>query len=84
MFDIAKAMEDAGLGSSSDFLNVFQTHLELISDLAPHTKSLEGYLFPNTYQFTRTQSRIDMAAAMVHQFRQVAGQIGLVAPPIQI
>jgi UPF0755 protein len=81
MFDIAKAMEDAGLGSSAEFLNVFQTHLELISDLTPKAKSLEGYLFPNTYQFTRTQSRVDMAAAMVHQFRQVAGQIGLVATP---
>ena len=50
---------------------------ELISDLAPEAKSLEGYLFPNTYEFTRTQSMRDIAAAMVRQFRQVAAQIGL-------
>jgi UPF0755 protein len=77
MFDIAKAMEDAGLGSAADFLHIAETRTQLISDLAPDAKSLEGYLFPNTYQFTRTQSLEEMAATMIHQFRQVAQQIGL-------
>jgi len=77
MFEIAKAIEDAGLGSAADFLHVAETQTQLISDLAPQAKSLEGYLFPNTYQFTRTQSLADMAAAMVHQFRLVAQQIGV-------
>lgn len=77
MFDIAKAMEEAGLGSAQEFLKIAQTRTDLIADLAPEAKSLEGYLFPNTYQFTRTQSRQEMVGAMVHQFRQVAQQIGL-------
>jgi UPF0755 protein len=77
MFDIAKAMEEAGLGPAQDFLHIAQTQTELISDLAPQAKSLEGYLFPNTYEFTRTQSLEEMVAQMVHQFRQVAQQIGL-------
>ena len=77
MFDIAKAIEDAGLGSAADFLHIAETQTQLVSDIAPEAKSLEGYLFPNTYQFTRTQSLADMAAAMVHEFRQVAQQIGL-------
>jgi UPF0755 protein len=77
MFDIAKAMEDAGLGSAADFLRLAETQTQLISELAPDAKSLEGYLFPNTYQFTRTQSQEEMLATMVHQFRQVAQQIGL-------
>jgi UPF0755 protein len=77
MFDIAKAMEDAGLGSAADFLHIAETQTQLISDLAPEATSLEGYLFPNTYQFTRTESLEEMAAAMVHQFRQVAQQIAL-------
>ncbi len=79
IFDIAKAMEDAGLGPAADFLQVAETQIQLISDLAPDAKSLEGYLFPNTYQFTRTQSLEEMAGEMVHQFRQVAQQIGLTA-----
>ncbi len=77
MFDIAKAMEDAGLGPAQDFLHIAETQTHLIADLAPQAKSLEGYLFPNTYEFTRTQSPEEMMAQMVHQFRQVAQQIGL-------
>jgi UPF0755 protein len=77
MFDIAKAMQDAGLGSAQDFLQIARTQTALIADLAPEAKSLDGYLFPNTYQFTRTQSLEEMTAEMVHQFRQVAQQIGL-------
>ncbi len=77
IFDIAKAIEDAGLGSAENFLHIAETQTQLIADLAPEAKSLEGYLFPNTYQFTRTQSQQDMAAAMVHQFRTVAQEIGL-------
>lgn len=79
MFDIAQAVQDAGLGSRQEFLAVAKSNTELISDLAPDAKSLEGYLFPNTYEFTRTQSMKEIAAAMVRQFRQVAEQIGLTA-----
>jgi UPF0755 protein len=79
MFDIAQAIQDGGLGSSQEFLAVAQSNVELISDLAPDAKSLEGYLFPNTYEFTRTQSMKDIAAEMVKQFRQVAEQVGLTA-----
>jgi UPF0755 protein len=77
MFDIAQAIQDAGLGSSQEFLDVARSNVALISDLAPDAKTLEGYLFPNTYEFTRTQSMKDIAAAMVRQFRQVAEQAGL-------
>jgi UPF0755 protein len=77
MFDIAAAIQDAGLGSSQDFLNVATSGTALISDLDPDAKTLEGYLFPNTYEFTRTQTMQEMAAAMVKQFRQVTREIGL-------
>jgi UPF0755 protein len=80
MFDIARAVEAAGLGPAEDFLKVAQSDTALIADLAPSAPSLEGYLFPDTYQFSRMQTMQDMAAAMVRQFRQVAGQIGLVQP----
>ncbi len=76
MFDIAQAIQDAGLGKREAFLAITSSP-ELIADLAPGAKSLEGYLFPNTYQFTRTQSLPEMAAAMVKEFRQVARTIGL-------
>jgi peptidoglycan lytic transglycosylase G len=77
MFDIAQLMEDAGLGSKQEFLKAVQSQAGLIHDLDPEARSLEGYLFPNTYQFTRTQSMQDMVAIMVKEFRQIAQQIGL-------
>ena len=82
MFDIAQAIQDAGLGSSEEFLKVAASDTSLIADLAPDAKSLEGYLFPNTYEFSRMQTMQDMAAAMVKQFRQVAREIGLM-PELQ-
>ncbi|PYV94350.1 MAG: endolytic transglycosylase MltG [Acidobacteria bacterium] len=77
IFDIAQAMQDAGLATPQEFLNAAQSNTSLISDLAPEAKSLEGFLFPETYQFTRTQTLQEMIAAMVKQFRQVAAEIGL-------
>jgi UPF0755 protein len=77
MFDIAAAIESAGLGQATDFVKVATGDTALIADLAPQASSLEGYLFPNTYNFTRTQSMHDMAAEMVKQFRRVASELGL-------
>jgi peptidoglycan lytic transglycosylase G len=62
LFDIAAAIESAGLGQASDFVKIATADTSLIADLAPQATSLEGYLFPNTYNFTRTQSMHDMAA----------------------
>lgn len=80
MFDIARAVEAAGLGPAEDFLKVAQSDTSLIADLARGAPSLEGYLFPDTYQFSRMLTMQEMAAAMVKQFRQVARQIGLISP----
>jgi len=81
MFDIARAVEAAGLGPAADFLKEAQSDTALIADIAPGAQSLEGYLFPDTYEFSRMMTMHDMAAAMVKQFRQVARQIGLTPVP---
>ncbi len=80
MFDIARAIEAAGLGPAEDFLKVAQSDTALIADIAPNARSLEGYLFPETYQFTRLMTMDEMAFAMVCQFHKVARQIGLIPP----
>lgn len=77
IFDIAAAVEEAGLGRREDFLQVARTETALVRDIDPQAQSLEGYLFPDTYHFTRTQSLRDMAAVMVHRFRQAARDVGL-------
>jgi len=82
MFDIARAVEEAGLGSAEDFLKEVQSDTALIADLDPTAKSLEGYLFPETYEFSRLMTMQYMAAAMVKQFRMVASQVGVLPSPL--
>ena len=77
IFDIAQAVQDAGLGPGEEFLSLAKSGVHLIRDLDPQARSLEGYLFPDTYQFTRAQSLQDVLAVMVKRFRQEASAIGL-------
>jgi UPF0755 protein len=81
IYDIAAAVEQAGLGPATDFITAAQGDLFLLGDIDPAAKSLEGYLFPDTYEFTRIDSAHDMAAAMVRRFRQEAQKIGLLGNP---
>ena len=77
MFEVAQVLEAEGLGSSQEFLKTARSQRALIADLDPNAKSLEGYLFPDTYRFMRTQSLEDIAGAMVRRFRQEARALGL-------
>src|SRR6266568_2582705 len=79
MFEIAAAVEAAGLGKKEDFLDVATHDLGLVRALDPQARSLEGYLFPDTYLFTRTMSMREMAAAMVRRFQKESQALG--APP---
>jgi len=77
LYEIAAVVEQAGLGPASDFIAEAKSGVALIKDLDPKATSLEGYLFPDTYQFTRIDTAHDIAAAMVHRFRQEAQKVGL-------
>ena len=77
IFDIAQAVEAAGLGSRNTFLAAERSQTSLIADLAPNAPSLEGYLFPDTYRFARHVAPSQILAAMVRRFRQVAAQLNL-------
>src|SRR5690348_14009437 len=84
IFEIAQAMQAAGLGSEQEFLQAARTDTILIKDLDPQATSLEGYLFPDTYQFTRTETPTDMLAIMVHRFRAQARAMGLTSNTHQV
>src|SRR3954462_14124822 len=51
IFDIAYRLQQAGFGDRQAFLDVAVQESSLIADLDPAAKSLEGYLFPDTYRF---------------------------------
>jgi UPF0755 protein len=77
LFDIAQRIETAKLGTKEKFLAAAQSEVGLIADLDPGATSLEGYLFPDTYQFERRATPEQMLTAMVKQFRQTAAGLGL-------
>ncbi|MEO6801671.1 MAG: endolytic transglycosylase MltG [Granulicella sp.] len=77
IFDIAQAVESAHLGNRADFLAAARQHTELIAQWSPHATSLEGFLFPATYRFSRHETPLQMLTAMVHRFRQAATTLGL-------
>ncbi|HTZ58282.1 MAG TPA: endolytic transglycosylase MltG [Acidobacteriaceae bacterium] len=77
LFDIAQAIENAQLGSKERFLEAASRNVSLIADLDPGAKTLEGYLFPDTYRFPRHLTPGQMQAVMVRRFRQNSAAIGL-------
>jgi UPF0755 protein len=77
IFDIAARVEQNGFGSRQDFLKAAVDETSLISDLDPGARSLEGYLFPDTYRFARKVKPEQIVGAMVKRFRAVAAQLGL-------
>jgi UPF0755 protein len=79
-FDVAARVAQAGFVNKEDFLAATANATFLIADLDPHARSLEGYLFPDTYRFQRKATSLQIATAMVHRFRAVATEIGLRTP----
>src|SRR5579863_4500529 len=77
VFDIATRLEQAGFGPRQGFLDESREQAKLVTDLDPGAKTLEGYLFPDTYRFARKATPAQICANMVHRFRSVAAQLGL-------
>ncbi|MEJ2009872.1 MAG: endolytic transglycosylase MltG [Acidobacteriota bacterium] len=72
-FDIARILHKRLGIPPADFLKVTQ-ETSLIDDLDPHAPSLEGYLFPDTYQFEYDPTAAHIAMTMLARFRQVIHQ----------
>ncbi len=68
IFDIAHDLEAEKLMTADEFLAAAQNP-ELIRDIAPHAKTLEGFLFPATYFLPRHPTPTDVTAEMVHKFK---------------
>lgn len=77
IFDIAAAVQKAGLGAQGTFLAAEQHDTALIRDIDPNAPSLEGYLFPDTYRLSPGASPEKILGEMVAHFRQEARTLGL-------
>ncbi|HEX5888674.1 MAG TPA: endolytic transglycosylase MltG [Pyrinomonadaceae bacterium] len=72
-WDIAKAMvqvPELRLESEAQALALMD-NVSLISDLDPKATNLEGYLFPDTYEFSPETTPAELVEMMVKRFRDV-------------
>lgn len=69
-FDIARIVHKKLGISRAAFLKVMHD-TSLVQDLDPKAPSLEGYLFPDTYQFEYHSTAVRVAKTMIEQFQDV-------------
>lgn len=77
IFDIAAAVQRAGLGTNDAFLTAEMQDTGLVRDLDPKATSLEGYLFPDTYRLAPNMTPDQILGEMVAHFRHEAQVLGL-------
>lgn len=70
-YGISQLLADkTGLGSRDRFL-ALTGRPEMIKDLDPEASTLEGYLFPDTYEYTASTTAEELVAQMVGRYKSV-------------
>src|ERR1700730_6040128 len=69
MFDIARELQAEKLMPAGDFLYAVGD-TSLVRDFAPGAQTLEGFLFPATYELPRHPSASELTAEMVRKFKE--------------
>jgi len=72
---IALRWEEAGLGTSEDFLNASSAALSDVLEINPDAVSVEGHLFPETYSFPREVTAPEAVDAMLGGFRNAVRRL---------
>jgi UPF0755 protein len=71
LFEIAEIFEKMGLAKKEEFLNLVFDPSFAKSLTGEDVSSLEGYLYPETYQVTKYMGLKDILTAQVRQFKSV-------------
>ena len=70
-FDISKLLaKKTGKASEEEFL-LLMNNTRLIANIAPEARNLEGYLFPDTYNYTEKTTPEELIQMMVNRFKEV-------------
>jgi UPF0755 protein len=78
LYDIAHDLETGHFLSAEDFVKAASDPM-LVRDIDPHALTLEGFLFPATYQMPRHPIAVELTSAMVRKFRE---QWAHISPPM--
>ncbi len=79
MFDIARELEAGKFMRAGDFLYAAGDPA-LIRDFSPGAQTLEGFLFPATYELPRHPAASELTAEMVRKFKEEWRRVGSPVP----
>ena len=75
VYEMAAILESRGLFKAQDFLQACRDKALIQALLGVDVSSLEGYLFPETYNVTKYTPLREFITAMVQNFKNVYGQL---------
>jgi UPF0755 protein len=79
IFDIARELEAGKFMSANEFLTAAKNP-ELVRDMSPKATTLEGFLYPATYNLPRHPVAVELTAEMVKKFKEEWNRIAGKAP----
>jgi UPF0755 protein len=74
IFDIARDLQDAKYMKADEFLKSARDTTQIL-DIAPDAKTLEGFLFPATYNLPRNATASELTTMMVRKFREALQEL---------
>lgn len=76
ILEMANAIEGKGIGKKDDFLQKARDPILIESLLGEKQASLEGYLFPETYKYTKYTTLEQLIRSMVDRFKENYASLG--------
>src|SRR5499433_1635162 len=77
---IAQKWQEDGFGTAEQFMKAAEDSTELVRGFDVRATSVEGYLFPETYSFSKDTSARQVIETMVARFQQTLGHLQQVLP----
>ncbi len=75
IFDIAAIIEAKGIATTQEFLSYAKDPVLATKVLGQSVASFEGFLFPETYNFSKSEGAKAIVIAMATQFRKIYDQV---------
>lgn len=68
IFEVAKILENSNIVKASDFIKAAKDKVQIAKTFDPNAQSVEGYVFPDTYQFAPSSNVEFVISQMIEQF----------------
>ncbi len=76
IFEVAATIEKLGLGEAEEFLKLARSPEDVKALIGIEAESIEGYLFPETYNFVRDTSMKTIISTMTDMFKKRYAELG--------